>query len=323
MVRCDGAKKRRPHVDFGARAARWGPSGRDARSTEAAPLRSVVWPSERGRDGTRSSHCISGRGPTQRRCGDECRARLCTARGPSRGGGRLAGGRSAVRALLGARSPRLRSPARPRPSPPRVPFPAGLPRPPAPITPTRAARRFGAKPGAADRGRTNAAPPRPCAAVCARADLFCCPCRLEWPDVCGFLVALGHRVVGRSPARLFAMPLYELFCMVRPGLETGVVANIMRTAGRTVLSSGGVLTDVKSFGEQPTAYPIRRPGEKYEEVRGAGVALSVRSRSGSTPPQSCGNVRARRRLLRREVCADVQLTRLRPHSRLRRRICGR
>ena len=46
-----------------------------------------------------------------------------------------------------------------------------------------------------------------------------------------------------------------------------MLGDIIKLAGRTVLDKGGVITDVKSFGEQKLAYEIRRPGEKYEEVR--------------------------------------------------------
>jgi small subunit ribosomal protein S6 len=62
------------------------------------------------------------------------------------------------------------------------------------------------------------------------------------------------------------MPLYELFCLAKPRLGKAVLSDIIKLAGRTVLDKGGVITDVKSFGEQKLAYEIRRPGEKYEEV---------------------------------------------------------
>lgn len=62
------------------------------------------------------------------------------------------------------------------------------------------------------------------------------------------------------------MPLYELFCLAKPRLGKAVLGDIIKLAGRTVLDKGGVITDVKSFGEQKLAYEIRRPGEKYEEV---------------------------------------------------------
>lgn len=63
------------------------------------------------------------------------------------------------------------------------------------------------------------------------------------------------------------MPLYELFCLARP-LRRSQLAEIMRKAGVAVLDKGGVITDIKSFGEQPLAYDIRQPSGKYSEVRG-------------------------------------------------------
>ena len=62
------------------------------------------------------------------------------------------------------------------------------------------------------------------------------------------------------------MPLYELFCLAKPRLSKAVLGDIIKLAGRTVLDKGGVITDVKSFGERKLAYEIRRPGEKYDEV---------------------------------------------------------
>lgn len=62
------------------------------------------------------------------------------------------------------------------------------------------------------------------------------------------------------------MPLYELFCLAKPGLGKRL-GDVIKIAGRKVIDEGGVLTDIKYFGEQPTAYEIRKPGEKYSEVR--------------------------------------------------------
>jgi small subunit ribosomal protein S6 len=59
------------------------------------------------------------------------------------------------------------------------------------------------------------------------------------------------------------MPLYELFCLARPRLGKAALAEIIRGAGNAVLARGGVVTDVKSFGEQPLAYEIRRPGARH------------------------------------------------------------
>ncbi|KAL6771723.1 MRPS6 [Auxenochlorella protothecoides x Auxenochlorella symbiontica] len=62
------------------------------------------------------------------------------------------------------------------------------------------------------------------------------------------------------------MPLYELFCLAKPGLGKPHLASMISSIGKKVLASGGVLTDVKSHGEQALAYDIRRPGERYSQA---------------------------------------------------------
>lgn len=51
------------------------------------------------------------------------------------------------------------------------------------------------------------------------------------------------------------------------------VGTLMKQTGRLVLSRGGVVTDVKSFGKQELAYTIRRPGERHNEVSGGGWSV--------------------------------------------------
>ena len=63
------------------------------------------------------------------------------------------------------------------------------------------------------------------------------------------------------------MPLYELFCMARPALARPDAAQLMRNVAAAVLNKDGILTDIKSFGDHLLAYTIRRPGQRYEEVR--------------------------------------------------------
>lgn len=60
--------------------------------------------------------------------------------------------------------------------------------------------------------------------------------------------------------------LYELFCLAKPALSKPALTEIMRTASQAVLAKGGVLTDIKSFGQRPLAYDIRKPGERYAEA---------------------------------------------------------
>ncbi|GAB4818326.1 hypothetical protein N2152v2_005372 [Parachlorella kessleri] len=60
--------------------------------------------------------------------------------------------------------------------------------------------------------------------------------------------------------------LYELFALAKPRLAKAQLGEIMKAASRAVLDHGGVITDLKSFGDQPLAYDIRKPGAKYGEA---------------------------------------------------------
>ncbi len=62
------------------------------------------------------------------------------------------------------------------------------------------------------------------------------------------------------------MPLYELFCMARPALARPDAAQVMRNVAAAVLNKDGILTDIKSYGDHPLAYTIRRPNQRYNEV---------------------------------------------------------
>ena len=63
------------------------------------------------------------------------------------------------------------------------------------------------------------------------------------------------------------MPLYELFCVSRPALSRSECITLIQTSASAVLQRGGILTDIKSFGERELAYEIRRPGLRMKEVR--------------------------------------------------------
>ncbi|KAK9804428.1 hypothetical protein WJX72_012124 [[Myrmecia] bisecta] len=62
------------------------------------------------------------------------------------------------------------------------------------------------------------------------------------------------------------MPLYELFCLARPALPRAALAEVIEAAGRAVFAKGGVVTDIKSYGDRKLAYEIRKPGAKYEQA---------------------------------------------------------
>lgn len=63
------------------------------------------------------------------------------------------------------------------------------------------------------------------------------------------------------------MPFYELFGLAKPLLKRSQQFAILREAARAVYAGGGVLADIKSYGERITAYTISPPGKyKYNEV---------------------------------------------------------
>lgn len=55
--------------------------------------------------------------------------------------------------------------------------------------------------------------------------------------------------------------------MAKPALARAQASQLLRSAASAVLNKGGVLTDIKSYGERELAYEIRRPGMKLNEVR--------------------------------------------------------
>ena len=62
------------------------------------------------------------------------------------------------------------------------------------------------------------------------------------------------------------MPLYELFGLAKPLLERSHRVEILRSAATAIFSGGGVLADIKSYGDRDTAYSIRPPGQRYDQV---------------------------------------------------------
>jgi small subunit ribosomal protein S6 len=62
------------------------------------------------------------------------------------------------------------------------------------------------------------------------------------------------------------MPLYQLFAIAKPTLPLSGMASTLRTLGGMVFSSGGVVTDITSYGEQDLAYPLKTQAGKYTEV---------------------------------------------------------
>mmetsp|Transcript_10446 Transcript_10446/g.18934 ORF Transcript_10446/g.18934 Transcript_10446/m.18934 type:complete len:132 (-) Transcript_10446:324-719(-) len=63
------------------------------------------------------------------------------------------------------------------------------------------------------------------------------------------------------------MPLYQLFAIAKPTLPLSGMASTLRTLGGMVFSSGGVVTDITSYGEQDLAYPLKTQAGKYTEAQ--------------------------------------------------------
>lgn len=80
-------------------------------------------------------------------------------------------------------------------------------------------------------------------------------------------IGIKSQSIAGDKERRPVMPLYELFCLAKPRIANADLASLMKQAGRIVLNSGGVLTDVKSFGSQKLAYVIKRPGERHAESK--------------------------------------------------------
>ena len=107
-----------------------------------------------------------------------------------------------------------------------------------------------------------------------------------------------HHTSHRCPICQAAMPLYELFCVARPALSRSECITLIQNAASAVLQRGGILTDIKSFGERELAYEIRRPGLRMNEVCSHGISglLSARGvaachlvvKDRNAPPCSSG-----------------------------------
>ncbi len=62
------------------------------------------------------------------------------------------------------------------------------------------------------------------------------------------------------------MPLYQLFAIAKPTVPVSGLAATLRKVGSTVFSAGGVVTEIKSYGEQDLAYDIKTAAGKYSQV---------------------------------------------------------
>ena len=63
------------------------------------------------------------------------------------------------------------------------------------------------------------------------------------------------------------MPLYDLMYVIKPVVPRQQVVEILKRTGEYVIKSGGVVTEVTSYGTRELAYDFKLQGEKYSEVR--------------------------------------------------------
>ena len=67
------------------------------------------------------------------------------------------------------------------------------------------------------------------------------------------------------------MPLYDLICIVKPTIQRPQIVEILKRTGQEVFKSGGVVTDITSYGTRPLAYDFKVRGEKHSEVCATGL----------------------------------------------------
>lgn len=110
------------------------------------------------------------------------------------------------------------------------------------------------------------------------------------------------------------MVLYEAMILVSAKAPRTACADVLRRLGTRVMQTGGVVTDVASYGARTLAYEFRRPGEKHFEVRRAsrgvvrvygcvGMGARARARGGARGFEVCAEERERGEGTRgRRVC---------------------
>jgi len=73
------------------------------------------------------------------------------------------------------------------------------------------------------------------------------------------------------------MPVYNLFCMLRPTVGQGQLAGFMKKLGTAVFRNGGVLMDIRHHGLAKTAYMIKRPGLRMTQGQMFQMSFNVPS----------------------------------------------
>jgi ribosomal protein S6 len=63
------------------------------------------------------------------------------------------------------------------------------------------------------------------------------------------------------------MPCYQLVLLARPDITPERLATLFRLVARVVYREHGQFRTIENFGVRPLAFPIRKGGQKFEEVR--------------------------------------------------------
>ena len=71
------------------------------------------------------------------------------------------------------------------------------------------------------------------------------------------------------------MPCYQLLCFAKPGMTPERLSELFRAVARVVYREGGGFRRVENLGVRPVAYPLRKGGARYDEVRWVSATLDV------------------------------------------------
>ena len=71
------------------------------------------------------------------------------------------------------------------------------------------------------------------------------------------------------------MPPYQLIVFLRPAVTPLQLSSLFRNVARIVFREQGQFRRVENLGVRPLATPIRRDGERFDEVRWVSATLDV------------------------------------------------
>ena len=62
------------------------------------------------------------------------------------------------------------------------------------------------------------------------------------------------------------MPLYSMFCLIRPTLSKPQVADTIKRSAMTVLNNDGIVTDIISHGSVSLAKAVKSGNQRFTDV---------------------------------------------------------